>query len=82
MTQAAMNTNEQHRAKILRFGLMAIPPIAWGVAFAPLFLLSNGLHLDWITLALIPSLIEAAVVGVVCYIVWFAYKRLILHPAL
>ena len=63
---------------IVRFGLMAIPPIAWAVAFAPLFLIANGFRMDWITNALIPSLIEAIVVAVVCVIVWYAYKQVIL----
>lgn len=57
---------------------MAIPPVAWAVAFAPLFLLANGLGMDWIGIALIPSLIEAIVVAIVCVIVWYGYKRVIL----
>ena len=64
---------------IVRFGLMCIPPVAWAVAFSPLFMLSYGMGLDWINLALIPSMLEAAVVGVVCYIVWYAYKRLVIQ---
>ena len=69
---------EKRRMNIVRFGLMAIPPIAWAVAFAPLFLIANGFRMDWITTALIPSLIEAIVVAVVCVIVWYAYKQVIL----
>ena len=73
-----MQDAEKRRMNIVRFGLMAIPPIAWAVAFAPLFLIANGFQMDWITNALIPSLIEAIVVAVVCVIVWYAYKQVIL----
>ena len=73
-----MQDAEKRRMNIVRFGLMAIPPIAWAVAFAPLFLIANGFRMDWITNALIPSLIEAIVVAVVCVIVWYAYKQVIL----
>ncbi len=81
MRQTEIESREERRANIFRFGLLSIPPIAWAVAFAPLFLLSNGLHLDWISIALVPSLVEALVVGIVCYGVWFAYTRLVLHLA-
>jgi uncharacterized membrane protein len=73
----ALSADEQkkRRLNILRFGLMAIPPIAWAVAFAPLFMLTYSTELDWITSALIPSLIEAIIVGVVCFVIWYLYKR-------
>jgi hypothetical protein len=66
------------RANIMRFGLMSIPPVAWAVAFGYLFLIANGFRLDWISEALIPSLIYAVVVGIVCVVVWYAYKMIVL----
>ncbi len=73
-----MQDADKKRANAVRFGLMTIPPIAWGVAFSYLFLIANGFRLDWISEALIPSLIDAVVVGIVCVLVWFAYERVIL----
>jgi|GEM_PF-2898162 hypothetical protein len=73
-----MQDADKKRANIMRFGLMAIPPIAWGVAFSYLFLIANGFRMDWITEALIPSLVDAVVVGIVCVIVWFVYERVVL----
>lgn len=70
-----MKESDVKKTKIVRYGLMAIPPVAWVVGFAPLFIISNGARQDWVTDALVPSLIEAVVVGVVCVIVWSAYKR-------
>ena len=69
---------EQRRMNIVRFGMMAIPPVAWAVAFAPLFLISNGFRMDWISTALIPSFIEAVAVAVVCFIIWYAYRQFVL----
>ncbi len=69
---------DKRRLNIVRYGLMVIPPVAWVVAFAPLYMLSNGLGMDWISDALVPSLIEAAVVAVVCVGVYYLYKRAIL----
>jgi hypothetical protein len=71
-----MKEADVKKANIVRYGLMAIPPVAWVVAFAPLFLISNGARQDWVSAALVPSLIEAAAVGVVCTVVWYAYKRI------
>lgn len=83
MKDKAQGSSEQRRANIMRFGLMAIPPIAWAVTFAPLFLVSNGFYGIgsgyWIGDALIPSLIVVVVVAAVCIGVWFAYKRLVLR---
>lgn len=70
-----MKDSEMKKNKIVRYGLMVIPPIAWVVGFAPLFIISNGAKQDWVGDALIPSLIEAVVVGAVCIIVWSAYRR-------
>ncbi len=72
---------DKRRLNIVRYGLMVIPPVAWVVAFAPLFMLSNGLGMNWISEALIPSLIETAVVAVVCVAVWYLYKRAVLPRA-
>jgi hypothetical protein len=70
-----MDESDTKKANIVRYGLMVIPPVAWVVAFAPLFMISNGARMDWVSDALVPSLIEALVVGVVCAVVWFAYKK-------
>lgn len=70
---------EQKRANILRFGLMTIPPVAWAVSFSIPFMMANGAGQDWVSLALIPSLVTAVVVGVICVIVWFAYTRYVLR---
>ncbi len=70
-----MQDSDTKRNNIVRYGLMAIPPLAWAVGFAPLFMISNGAKMDWVTDALVPSLIEAVVVGVVCTVVWYSYKR-------
>ncbi len=69
---------DKRRLNIVRYGLMVIPVVAWVVAFAPLFMLSNGLGMNWISDALIPSLIEALVVAVICAAVYYLYKRAIL----
>lgn len=72
-----MQDADKKRANLMRFGLMAIPPVAWGVAFSYLFLVANGFRLDWISEALIPSLVDAIVVGIVCAIVWMVYERVV-----
>lgn len=76
-----MQDTEKRRMNVLRFGLMVIPPVAWAVAFAYPFLIANAFGQDWIGLALIPSLVVAVVVGIVCAAVWFAYKRLVFKQA-
>ena len=73
-----MQNTDTKRVNIVRFGLMTIPAIAWAVAFSYLFLIANGFRLDWISEALIPSLIYAVVVGIVCVVVWYAYKMIVL----
>lgn len=70
-----MKESDLKKGKIVRYGLMAIPPVAWAVAFAPLFIISNGAGQNWVADALIPSLIEVVVVGAVCIVVWSAYKN-------
>ena len=70
-----MQESERRKLNIVRYGLMAIPPVAWTVAFAPLYMFSHTAQMDWVADAFIPSLIEAVVVGAVCAVVWFAYKK-------
>jgi hypothetical protein len=77
--QNATTDPKQRRLNIVRYGLMVIPVVAWMIAFAPVFLASNGLGQNWISDALIPSLITAAIVGVVCAGVYYAYKRFVLN---
>jgi len=76
--QSATTDPKVRRLNLVRYGLMVIPIVAWMVAFAPPFLFSKGVGMDWISDALIPSLVTAAVVGVVCALVYFAYKRFVL----
>jgi hypothetical protein len=66
------------KLNLVRYGLMVIPVVAWMIAFAPIFLASNGLRQNWVSDALIPSLIIAAVVGVICAAVYYGYKRFVL----
>ena len=76
--QTATTDPKQHSLNLVRYGLMVIPVVAWVVAFAPMFMLSNGLGLNWVSDALIPSLITAAIVGAICAVVYFVYKRMVL----
>ena len=73
-----MQEADKKRANTVRFGLMAIPPIAWGIAFSYLFVVANGFRMDWIGEALVPSLVDTVVVAIVCAIVWFFYVRVVL----
>ncbi|MBI3538373.1 MAG: hypothetical protein HY070_12565 [Chloroflexi bacterium] len=71
-----MQDANKRRENIVRFGLFAIPPVAWAIAFAPLYLLTRSFpNLNWISDALVPSLIEAVIVGAVCAAVWSGYKK-------
>ena len=73
-----MQESDKKRANTVRFGLMAIPPVAWAISFSYLFLIANGFRMDWVQAALVPSLIQGAVVGIVCILVWLAYERFML----
>lgn len=66
---------ERRKLNIVRFGLMVIPPIAFALSFSLPFVLYRAVGEDWVGKALVPSLIQTAVVAVVCVIVWFIYKR-------
>lgn len=70
--------SKQRRLNIVRYGLMVIPVVAWMIAFAPVFLASNGLGQNWVGDALVPSLIIAAIVGVICAAAYYGYKRFVL----
>lgn len=78
----ASNSNlteaQRKQLNIMRYAMMVIPVVAWVVAFAPVFLVSNAFAQNWIGDALIPSLIIAVVVGVICFGVFWAYKRFVL----
>jgi hypothetical protein len=71
----------RRRLNIVRFGLMAIPPIAWAISFSLPFIVARGLGANWISKALIPSLIQTAIVAAICVIVWFVYKSLVIRGA-
>lgn len=70
---------KQRKLNLVRYGLMVIPVVAWMIAFAPVFLTSNGMGQNWVSDALIPSLLIAAVVGVICAVVYYGYKRFMLN---
>lgn len=70
--------DQRKRLNLFRYGMMVIPVVAWLVAFAPVFLVSNGMGQNWISDALIPSLIVAVVVGVICFLIFQGYKRMVL----
>jgi len=74
-----LNEAARRRLNIVRFGLMAIPPIAWAISFSLPFIVARGLGANWISIALIPSLIQTAIVAVICVIVWFVYKSLVIR---
>ncbi len=76
--QSATTDPNQRKLNMVRYGMMVIPVVAWVVAFAYPFLVSNAFQQDWISAALIPSLIIAVVVGVICFAVFWAYKRFVL----
>ncbi|MGC8827392.1 MAG: hypothetical protein ACP5TV_10350 [Anaerolineae bacterium] len=71
----------RRRLNIVRFGLMVIPPIAWAISFSLPFIVARGLGANWISLALIPSLIQTAIVAVICIITWFVYKGVVTRRA-
>lgn len=71
----------RRRLNIVRFGLMAIPPIAWAISFSLPFIVARGLGANWISMALIPSLIQTAIVAVICITTWFVYKSVVTRRA-
>ncbi len=77
--QNASTDPKVRRLNLVRYGLMVIPIVAWMIAFAPVFLASNGMGQNWISDALIPSLITAAIVAVICAAVYYGYKRFVLN---
>lgn len=76
-----MDESVRRRLNIVRFGLMAIPPVAWVISFSLPFIVARGLGANWVSLALIPSLIQTAIVAAICIIVWFVYKSLVTRGA-
>lgn len=76
--QTTMTAEQRKRLNLFRYGMMVIPVVAWVVAFAYPFLFANAFNQNWISAALIPSLIIAAVVGVICFAVYWAYKKFVL----
>jgi phosphoglycerol transferase MdoB-like AlkP superfamily enzyme len=77
MSNKSSNDAMTKRINVFRFGLMAIPPLAWALFFAPLYMVSAGLGMDWFSIALIPSLILLVVVSLVCVAAWYGYKQFI-----
>ncbi|MBI4673754.1 MAG: hypothetical protein HY741_19070 [Chloroflexi bacterium] len=69
---------QRKRLNLLRYGMMVIPVVAWVVAFSYPFLLANAFGQDGIATALISSLVIAVVTGVICFAVYWAYKRFVL----
>ncbi len=69
-----MDEKNLRKLNLLRFGLTLIPFVAWAMVFTPLFLISTSARLDWVQIALIPSIGEAVVVAAVCAIIYYLYK--------
>ena len=69
-----MDEKNQRKLNLVRFGLALIPFVAWAMVFTPLYLISSTARLDWVQIALVPSLGEAIVVAVTCAIIYFIYK--------
>ena len=69
-----MDEKNLRKLRLVRFGLTLIPLVACAMVFMPLYLISASARLDWVQIALIPSIGEAAVVGVVCALIYFLYK--------
>lgn len=76
--QATLSDEQRKRLNLMRYGMMVIPVVAWGIAFSYPFLIVNAFNQDWISTVLIPSLVVAAVTGVICVAVFWAYKRFVL----
>lgn len=76
--QATLSDEQRKRLNLMRYGMMVIPVVAWVIAFSYPFLIVNAFNQDWISTVLIPSLVVAAVTGVICVAVFWAYKRFVL----
>ncbi len=76
--QATLSDEQRKRLNLMRYGMMVIPVVAWVIAFSYPFLIVNAFNQDWISTVLIPSLVVAAVTGVICFAVFWAYKRFVL----
>ena len=59
-----MNEKNQRKLNLIRFGLTLIPFVAWAMVFTRLYLISSTARLDWVQIALVPSIGEAVVVVV------------------
>lgn len=77
-SNSSLTEAQRKQMNIVRYALMVIPVVAWVVAFAPVFLVSNAFGQNWIADALIPSLIDAIIVGIICFGIYWAYKRFVL----
>ena len=69
-----MDEKNRRKLNLVRFGLTLVPLVAWAMVFTPLFIISTTARLDWVQIALIPSVGEAIVVGIACAIIYFIYK--------
>ncbi len=76
-----MQDAEKRRMNILGYGLKVVPVVAWVLTFVPLYyatLADTRGRVNWFSDALLPSLLVAVGVGVVCYAVWYGYKQFVL----
>ena len=69
-----MSEQNQRKLNLVRFGLTLVPCVAWTMVFTPLYLISSTARLDWVQIALVPSIGEAVVVALTCAIIYFVYK--------
>lgn len=75
-------TDEEKRLRVVAFWLFVVAVFSWAVPFAVLFVLGLMGQVagagSAFSVAFVPSLITFLVSAVLCVIVFFAYKKLIL----
>jgi hypothetical protein len=69
-----MSEKNQRKLNLVRFGMTLVPFVAWAIVFTPLYLISSTARLDWVQIALVPSIGVAIVVAITCAILYFIYK--------
>ena len=73
-------TEEDKKLSVVTFWLFVVALFAWVIPITVLFVLNLTTHPvgGAITAALMPSIITFLITAVLCIIVYFAYKRLVL----
>jgi uncharacterized protein with PQ loop repeat len=73
-------SDDERKLSVVTFWLFVVAVFAWVIPFTVLFVLNLTTHAvgGAISAALLPSLLTFAVTAVLCVIVFFAYKKLVL----